>query len=360
VSDGSAPVLVGNLNTPGTATNIKLVGTTAYVADDGGGLQIIDVTNPMAPSLLGAVATPARAMGVDVQGSFAYMADLTAGLQIIDVSNPASPTLTGAYNTPGLTFGGVSVDGSVVVVADYDAGLQIIDVSTPSAPALLGSFSAPSTEYWDVELIGDLAYVADASGWIVVVDISTPNSPYQVGSLYLSGSAFGITVEGNLAFVANSTGVQVIDVSDPSNPVLVDSYQTQGLAQGVVVLDELIYVADGIYGMSIFDPDPCGGSVSAVEMPGLAGLVLVNSPNPFNPATVFDFSIPQDGHVSLAIYSLAGRKVRSLVQSSMTAGGHSVRWNGLDDSGQRVASGVYFGRLEVGGVSEVRKVVMLK
>jgi len=181
-----------------------------------------------------------------------------------------------------------------------------------------------------------------------------------VGSLYLSGSAFGITVEGNLAFVANSTGVQVIDVSDPTNMVLEDSYLTRGLAGGVAVLNGQVYVADGIYGMAIFDSDPCGGFVSAVGVPGLAGLVLGNSPNPFNPATVFDFSIPQDAPVSLLIYSLDGRRVRGLVQEHLGAGTHHVRWDGQDDGGRRVSSGVYFARLEAGNISQTRKVVMLK
>ena len=100
---------------------------------------------------------------------------------------------------------------------------------------------------------------------------------------------------------------------------------------------------------------------TAVETPIVASpMILKSAPNPFNPATVFEFSIPQDALVSLAIYSLDGRQIRSLVQSSMNAGLHQVHWNGQDDGGQRVASGVYFARVEAGGNSEVRKVVMLK
>jgi hypothetical protein len=65
-----------------------------------------------------------------------------------------------------------------------------------------------------------------------------------------------------------------------------------------------------------------------------------NYPNPFNPATTISFSLPVTSNVSLKIYNLLGREVRTLVDQVMTAGGHSIPWDGKDNSGKLVASGI--------------------
>ncbi len=83
-------------------------------------------------------------------------------------------------------------------------------------------------------------------------------------------------------------------------------------------------------------------------------------PNPFNPQTHIKFSLPRDAHVSLNLYDVSGRLVRSLVSNTMTAGDHSVRWAGRDDAGKSVASGTYFMRLVAGGETSVRSMVLVR
>ncbi len=88
-----------------------------------------------------------------------------------------------------------------------------------------------------------------------------------------------------------------------------------------------------------------------------------NSPNPFNPSTTISYSVPegQNGvQVRLDVYDLRGQRVRSLVNEARDAGTYTVFWNGTDERGGRVASGVYFYRLQAGGFVQTRKMVMLK
>jgi hypothetical protein len=85
-----------------------------------------------------------------------------------------------------------------------------------------------------------------------------------------------------------------------------------------------------------------------------------NYPNPFNPETYIDFALPFDSEVSLKIFNVKGQLVRTLVQERMNTGTHTVRWEGRDDSGNRVSSGVYFYRLTAGEKSFVKKMVLLK
>lgn len=85
-------------------------------------------------------------------------------------------------------------------------------------------------------------------------------------------------------------------------------------------------------------------------------------PNPFNPTTLIRYNVEGETHVALRIYDVAGKLVRTLVNGvkSPAAGGHVVEWDGKDDYGTAVASGVYLYRLETGHFEEVRKVVLLK
>jgi hypothetical protein len=94
--------------------------------------------------------------------------------------------------------------------------------------------------------------------------------------------------------------------------------------------------------------------------PRAAAVLGPNYPNPFNPATTIPFTLPVPGRARLTVYGVTGRRVRVLVDSSLDAGDHEARWDGRDDAGRSVASGVYVIRLEAGGTVQSRTAVLLK
>jgi hypothetical protein len=103
------------------------------------------------------------------------------------------------------------------------------------------------------------------------------------------------------------------------------------------------------------------GPPTSVSTPLPDLLVLAqNRPNPFNPRTEIEFSLPTRAEVSLQVYDLEGRLVKSLVASEMPAGNHRVIWHGDDGQGTPVASGIYFYRLQTNEGSLVRKMTVLK
>jgi hypothetical protein len=86
-----------------------------------------------------------------------------------------------------------------------------------------------------------------------------------------------------------------------------------------------------------------------------------NTPNPFNPVTTIAFTVPDDASkIDLSIYNVAGARVATLVCGEATPGRQSVVWNGHDDTGERVASGIYFMRLSSDADTKTRKIVLLK
>ena len=87
---------------------------------------------------------------------------------------------------------------------------------------------------------------------------------------------------------------------------------------------------------------------------------LTNYPNPFNPETTISYGLPNDSKVELVIYNIKGRKVKKLVSGNQEAGYHKVTWNGKDESGRSVASGVYFYQLRTDKKSINKKMIMMK
>jgi len=99
--------------------------------------------------------------------------------------------------------------------------------------------------------------------------------------------------------------------------------------------------------------------VQPFEMP--ANFVLLqNVPNPFNPETDIRFELPQASQVELKIYNMLGQAVRTLVNRPFGAGYHSIRWNGADDAGNQVASGVYIYRMRAGEFTAIKRLVLTK
>ena len=107
--------------------------------------------------------------------------------------------------------------------------------------------------------------------------------------------------------------------------------------------------------------DPCSGPVD-VEAPtpasGTTALLGV-APNPFNPRAVVRFSLASAGLAELVVYDVAGREVRTLMRESLSAGPHEAVWDGRDDRGHSLGSGVYWCRLRAAGYESARRMIRL-
>jgi flagellar hook assembly protein FlgD len=103
-----------------------------------------------------------------------------------------------------------------------------------------------------------------------------------------------------------------------------------------------------------------GGSVGSQDALPTATLLMPPAPNPTTRVSALAFSLAHAGRVDLAIYSVDGRKVRTLVAETREAGFHSVSWNGMKDDGGRAPAGVYFARmLTADGGKQTRVVTIL-
>ncbi|HHE39949.1 MAG TPA: T9SS type A sorting domain-containing protein, partial [Candidatus Cloacimonetes bacterium] len=132
-----------------------------------------------------------------------------------------------------------------------------------------------------------------------------------------------------------------------------DNYVSMGLH---------VYGISAVYGNYESDPVILMVNMTDAENNLIPSITVLkgNSPNPFNPDTKINFSLNQEAFTSIEIYNLKGEKVRNLVNGILPAANHSILWNGKDDRGRSVSSGIYFYRMKTADYSAVKKMIMLK
>lgn len=118
---------------------------------------------------------------------------------------------------------------------------------------------------------------------------------------------------------------------------------------------------DGVFNLSLtLSAKPIESPVLERTSKPLTWRLDQNFPNPFNPETVIQYELPRVSNVEISIFNLRGQKVATLVNGERTAGSHKMFWNGTDEYGQLLASGVYLYQLKVGKFIEVKKMLLLR
>jgi len=213
---------------------------------------------------------------------------------------------------------------------------------------------------------GSFSVVAD-SGEVTPVD-SSSNGVASLAKVYSDISVQLSLLQnpdwsGTLSF-RNGRLFGDLTVEIMKTPVTLSINGTLGRTQAILEYSESLFGATGVILAredtvlnitSVSNPDP-------VSIPEKFSL-LQNFPNPFNPSTTISFEIPQlyaNLNVNLSIYNLLGQKIRSLVTANMAAGIHAIQWDGNNDSGQNVPSGLYLSRLTAGDFAQTKKMLLLK
>jgi choice-of-anchor B domain-containing protein len=372
-TDPSNPVPVA------TVTSVPRVDMKTYrhylYSVDGlanGNAGILDIANPSSPVVVGSFSG-GHNLFVDDEG-FLYVA--LPGLRIFDLkADPAHPALVYQLDVP---------DGhDMCVIGDrlYEfrgtAGTFIWDVTNRSAPMVLGAVTDPLITFhhngWPTR-DGSHLFIADEYAThprsdITVWNIENPAAPYQVADIAdPTSSAHNCYVTGDLLAVAYYTaGFKLFDVSDPANPVLVDAYDTSAYT-GELNFDGAwacyayapgnhVYITDRPNGLFIFELTGATG-VRASRPPALS--ISENVPNPFGGITRMSYSLSRGADVNAAVYDVRGTRVKMLDSGWRERGVRELSWNGTDDDGARVSSGIYYLRVRTPAGMSSRKMTLLR
>ena len=245
---------------------------------------------------------------------------------------------------------------------DHQGGANALDF-TDAGPILSGGLAAALQ-------VAPESFV----GWSMSLRPPEPVNPFGYSVLHLAfhpgiatGNSFSLIIgDETVALMGrNAAAGLAVDLENPTwqevdiplavlgvvDPI--EEIRLVGSLEGTLYLDD-VHLVTAI---------PAATTAVVEEAAGLlpGGVSLVqNCPNPFNSSTTIRFSLPQLEMVGLTIYNLAGQEVVTLAQGQREAGTHTLRWDGRDDGGRELASGVYLYRLRAGQQVETRKLLLLR
>ncbi len=380
--------------------DMKTFGHHAYdVNEASGGLNVTDLTDPENPVDVPATGgfTKAHNLYVDEASARLYVAgadESGGGVRIYDLSDPAHPELAGAWG--GAYAHDVYARGDRL----YASGIQdqpvpalyIVDVSNPAVAPTLGTISGyPFAATHNAWLTQDGTHVLVTDeidgGTVRCWNVSDPTNPVLADVLFpaTTGRAIphNVQVEGNLAFISYYTaGVQVLDVSDPADMNVVAWWDTRPTTNGAFfegawgvyahfpAAPDLVLVSDIGRGLHVLELEPSvrrdagrtsilpeviedrragrlGGPIDGdPDIP--AGSLRLGrvGPNPMRSGEeiAFEINSGNGGPLLVRIHDSRGRSVRTLLDEPDFAGPRTLRWDGRNADGRRVAAGTYFVR----------------
>ena len=190
-------------------------------------------------------------------------------------------------------------------------------------------------------IVYDGTYIVPGTGW-QYIDLQTPFYWNGTDNLLIeicyNNSSYTTYSPVYATSIANRTWGQYSDLSSGDGCVDLNSGSSQSVRPNISIT---INTITGLVVNTSFVPDRY-----ALDQ---------NYPNPFNPVTKIKFDLPKQGFVSLKVYDILGREIRTLINENKFAGSYIVEFNGSD-----LPSGVYFYRLEVNGYREIRKMILVK
>jgi len=372
ISDPTAPSSLGYTGDILDTYFVRVSGELLYNAT-GAEFNIVDVSDPTTPGVLG-THTGLSCSALAVDGDVAYTSDgcsLQSYVHALDVSDPSMPSPLSVYN---LGFG-ASPYGVPFMVADGDVLFvltsysQAVDVSDPAAPVLIAEETSPGGSRWMGEVAGD--YIICASG--------SAYANLQVLQIYWRKSDPSRTLVQSLDIEGAGEVVKRARMETEQTGTIDWSMSADGGANWVTVPPSVGWVSFGDdYGSELLwkaefvydgDVEPSCQSLtieyddvtSGIEDAPRSFALHQNSPNPFNPVTTIRYDVPATGgDISLVVYDVAGRTVRTLVDGPQVPGERTATWDGTDENGARVASGVYYCRMVAPGYERTAKLTLLK
>jgi flagellar hook assembly protein FlgD len=154
---------------------------------------------------------------------------------------------------------------------------------------------------------------------------------------------------------------QNVSILISEGPFTVESNEKVTVAFALIAAESQAALDSSAQKAQLFWDDLATGIISNEKLTPIYTFQLSqNYPNPFNPATTIEFTVPQNDQVEMIVYNLLGQAVRNLVNRSLSAGNYKILWDGNNDVGIPVSSGIYIYKLKVGDYVGIRKMILLR
>jgi hypothetical protein len=331
-------------------------------------LRIFDVNNPASPQFIYSDDIPCwyqECRNISVSFSRAWFAVGYEGVWYCDLSNPANPTLQAVLDNNSVSFDYVHAYGDYLFCGIYDGNantyyLRIYEVSNPGNPVLVSSLYLIN-QLMSVSIWGNKAYLGCNSTLLQAVDISQIANPSPCGYIQLSGHILDLAARQDYVAVATLTGLRVVKVNANGSLSLAGYYDFPSNSYGydLILSDELALAAQGGW-LGVYDIGAaiavCGSDDPEYQVP--PAIALSCHPNPSSAGTTLSIAIPRGSEAEVSVYNLKGERVRAFPPAFFPEGTSLLEWDGRDDTGQRLPSGIYLMSVKAGSLRGTRRVTM--
>lgn len=276
------------------------------------------------------------------------------GLVIFDLANGA---VVATLPIPSASFiNDILCYSGFCYVSDPGTGnIFKIDLATFNAEVFSNEVPSPNGLWIDGS---NLLACSWSSGDVYSIDLATAQSSLlkQTGHTELDG----ITQDSDGNFYLSSWGSGAIikydDQFNGNGDIVSSGHAGPADISFCAMFNQIAIPEFNSNSVAFLDLTSNDGSYFMIDKPEL----YQNYPNPFNPVTLISFSVAEHESVRLEVYNIKGELVSILRNTELESGNYSVTWNGVDDNGSFVASGVYFYRLRVGDTNLTRKMLLMK
>jgi choice-of-anchor B domain-containing protein len=363
-----------------TWKDIKTYRHYAYaVNESGGGLQIFDLSDlPNSVTELPAYTglSTSHNIYIDVEDSMLYAeGEGSAIIRAISLADPEHPV---QLSTFGLECHDIYARNDTVYVSEGNHGsIGIYDLSDPTIPTFISRINVPSSGYVHNTWLSDdgnfLMSTEETPGKTVKYWNIQNLDNASIADTYLGQNnlAHNAHIKGNYAYLSHyESGLKVLDISNPDSIFEVGYYDTypQGespnfngawgafpfFGSGKVLISD---IQTGLY--VVYFKETATHIKSSPKLP-TDYLLEKNYPNPFNPTTTVVYQLSRQSEVQIEIYNLLGQKVRTLLNERKEPGAYEAVWDGKNDHGKQVGSGIYLYRMVANEFVQVRKMILMR
>jgi hypothetical protein len=339
-----------------------------FIADNSDRLiWIIRVVSPSVLSTVGYIPLEDEALGIEVAmandaASLNLVAYLSNGVFLHNLDLETAFLYSSAEIILESPLLAGDMYGDFLYILMRNNGFALYMIGEPFDPQWVGEVDMPAGIN-SFEVIESRFYTAGEDGLTIYNRVNGYPESIEMFFNEVDKICRFVRTDTLIYCSAGDDGLLVLREWGSDSLTLAESYQTPGYAAHIAAEDSLVLVSDS-YGLLVFalnqsgeQPQPEPGSV-----PRHFSLAQ-NYPNPFNQSTLIPVDITQDAadlKLEIAIYNGLGQRVRVLVNTSARPGRHYYEWDGRDDAGKDLASGLYLYRCRVGGLDLSRKMMLLK
>ncbi|MEL6824527.1 MAG: T9SS type A sorting domain-containing protein, partial [Calditrichota bacterium] len=331
-----------------------------FIADSNDTLRVFNINSPDDPKPVGYYEGPRQVAFAEVNNNILFLARPYV-VQLLDVHDPMTPLEISSYST-GVPFAltALGVHEETLYLGFSNGDIRVLDISDPTQPQERGRYRDFGSEPVGFAFDNDLIYAAYLDRGLAIFQKGFGPVPWaNIPSL---DETKGVAVNGHLVYMADGdAGLRIFEVKSPEQIREAASFKTGNTASRLAISGDRVFMGDELAGIYILQTDfTLQSNIASKSAPDKIFELQPAYPNPFNPSTTVRFELSAAQRIDIVVYNVLGQEVRSIAAGTFESGLHQLRWDGRDNFGNSLGSGMYFLRIQSSHQVQTQRLMLVK